>query len=272
MELKLKAGQFYGDTAQALISNGFSFTEKLYSSKVKLPVHAHELSHFCFVLSGNYKEKIGFKHSEREPAALVFYPPEVSHSEEHLTDGRHFLVEIDAQGLEKVREYGGSLNEPVIFGDKISSWLAARMYKEFRDRDNFSALVLESLVTELLIEASRQELPSKEGKPPRWLKRVKEFLHENFIIPPSLNELANTAEVHPTHLTRVFRRFEHCTIGEYIRKIRIEQACRKMLVSKAPLVEIALDMGFADQTHFTRSFRRVAGMTPTEFRSIFKIR
>ena len=60
MELKLKAGQFYGDTAQALISNGFSFTEKLYSSKVKLPVHAHELSHFCFVLAGNYKEKMGY--------------------------------------------------------------------------------------------------------------------------------------------------------------------------------------------------------------------
>src|SRR6185369_9949543 len=119
MELKLKAGQFYGDTAQALISNGFSFTEKLYSSKVKLPVHAHELSHFCFVLAGNYHEKIGFKDSERVPSALVFYPPDVSHSEEHLTDGRHFLVEIDMKGLERVREYGGKLNEPVIFGNGI---------------------------------------------------------------------------------------------------------------------------------------------------------
>jgi AraC family transcriptional regulator len=272
MGLKLKAGQFYGDTAQALVSNGFSFTEKRYASMVKLPVHAHELSHFCLVLAGNYKEKIGFKDSERAPSALVFYPPDVSHSEEHLTDGRHFLVEIDARGLEKVRQYGGRLNEPVILGDKIPSWLAVRMYKEFRTRDKFSALALESLVTELLIEASRRELPLRENNPPRWLSRVREFLHENFITPPSLSELARAAGVHPTHLARVFRRFEGCTVGDYIRKIRIERACRKILVSDASLVEIALDTGFADQTHFTRSFRRVAGMTPSEFRSTFKTR
>jgi AraC family transcriptional regulator len=272
MGLKLKAGQFYGDTAQALISNGFSFTEKRYSSKVKLPVHAHELAHFCFVLAGNYKEKIGFKDSQRAPSALVFYPPDVSHSEEHLVEGRHFLVEIDARGLEKVRQYGGRLNEPVVLGDKLQSWLVVRMYKEFRERDKFSALALESLVTELLIEASRQEHPVREHKPPRWLKRVKEFLHENVVIPPNLNESAQAAGVHPTHLARVFRRFEGCTIGDYIRKIRIEQACQKILVSDDSLVEIALETGFADQTHFTRTFRRVAGITPTEFRNIFKRR
>ena len=272
MELKLKAGQFYGATAQALILNGFSFTEKRYSPKIKLPVHAHELSHFCFVLAGNYKEKIGCKDSERAPAALVFYPPDVSHSEEHLTEGRHFLVEIEARGLEKVREYGGKLNEPIVLGEKTPSWLAVRMYNEFRARDNFSGLALESLLTELLIEASRRELPLKEHNPPRWLARVREFLHENFITPPSLGELALAADVHPTHLARVFRRFEGCTVGDYVRKIRIEEACRKILASNEPLVDIALDAGFADQTHFTRSFRRVAGMTPTEFRNTFKTR
>jgi AraC family transcriptional regulator len=45
-----------------------------------------------------------------------------------------------------------------------------------------------------------------------------------------------------------------------------------MLGSNEPLVEIALTAGFADQTHFTRSFKRVTGMTPTEFRRIFTAR
>jgi AraC family transcriptional regulator len=45
-----------------------------------------------------------------------------------------------------------------------------------------------------------------------------------------------------------------------------------MLGSKEPLVEIALAAGFADQTHFTRSFKRITGMTPTEFRRIFAAR
>ena len=144
------------------------------------------------------------------------------------------------------------------------------MYREFIERDEFSGLALESISTELLITASRQLSQTIDRKPPHWLKRVKEFLHENFAVPPSLDELANAAGVHPTHLARVFRLFENCTIGDYIRQIRIESACQKMISSKDSLVEIALDAGFADQTHFNRSFKRIIGMKPTEFRNIFK--
>ncbi len=268
MELKLKAGQFYGTTSQALSANGFRFTEKAYSSRARLPTHAHELSHFCFVLAGNYREQMAGKLFERGPAALVYYPPDVSHGEEHFTDGRHFLVEIDFKGLEKVRDYGARLSEPVLLGVDSSLWLAARMYREFSERDGFSALVLESISTELLIAASRQGVRRAERKPPPWLERVKEFLRENFSEPPTLDELARAAGVHPTHLTRVFRQFERCTVGDYVREARIEYARQKMLGSKEPLVEIALAAGFADQTHFTRSFKRVTGMTPTEFRRI----
>lgn len=272
MELKLKAGQFYGTTSQALSANGFRFTEKAYSLRTTLPTHAHELSHFCFVLAGSYQERTAGKLFERAPAALVYYPPDVSHGEEHFTSGRHFLVEIDFNGLERVRDYGARLCEPVLLGDDTSLWLAARMYREFSERDEFSALVLESLSTELLIAASRNDTQSAERKPPPWLARVKEFLLENFSEPPDLNELARVVGVHPTHLARVFRQFERRTVGDFIREARIRYARQRMLESNAPLVEIALAAGFADQTHFTRSFKRLTGMTPTEFRRIFATR
>lgn len=269
MELKLKAGQFYGTTSQALSANGFRFTEKAYSSPASLPNHAHELSHFCFVLTGNYKERIARKVFERGPAALVYYPPDVSHGEEHFTDGRHFLIEIDSKGLEKVRDYGARLSEPVLLSCDSSLWLAARMYREFRARDGFSALVLESISTELLIAASRQNVRTLERKPPPWLEKVKAFLREEFSDPPSLDELAKTVDIHPTHLARVFGQFERCTVGDYIRQVRINHACQRMVESNKPLVEIALALGFADQSHFTRSFKRVTGMTPKEFRCMF---
>jgi len=272
MELKLKAGQFYGTTSQALAANGFCFTEKAYSSHARLPTHAHELSHFCFVLAGNYREKIAGRFFERAPAALVYYPPDVSHGEEHFTNGRHFLVEVDFKSLESVRDYGAALNEPVLLDTNSSLWLAQRMYKEFRDRDKFSRIALESISTELLIAASRKENCKTERNPPPWFGRVKEFLRENFSEPPGLNELANAVEVHPTHLARVFRQFERCTVGDYIREVRIDYARRRLLGSKEALVEIALAAGFADQTHFTRSFKRVTGMTPTEFRRLFGTR
>lgn len=272
MELKLKAGQFYGTTSQVLCANGFRFTEKTYASHATLPSHAHELSHFCFVLAGNYREKMAGRVFEREPAALVYYPPDVSHGENHLTDGRHFLVEIDVDGLNRVRDYGARLCEPVRLRVDSALWLAARMYREFSERDELSELVLESISTELLIAASRQYTKSPERNPPLWLKRVKNYLTENFSKPPSLAHLAAAADVHPTHLARVFRQFERCTVGDYVRLVRINYARQRMLASNEPLVEIALAAGFADQTHFTRSFKRVTGMTPTEFRRIFAAR
>jgi AraC family transcriptional regulator len=67
----------------------------------------------------------------------------------------------------------------------------------------------------------------------------------------------------------VFRQFERCTVGDYIREVRIDYARKQMLATNEPLVEIALAAGFADQTHFTRSFKRITGMTPTEFRRLF---
>lgn len=272
MGLRLKAGEFYGETSQALSANGFRFTEKAYPTSLQIPKHSHELSHFCFVLSGNYEEQIERKLDERTPTNLVYYPPDVSHAEKHHSNGTHFLVEIDSKNLERVKDYGAKLNEPLAMQNNESLWIAARMYREFSARDAFSALALESLTTELLIFASRQNLKTNERKRPLWLDKTIEILRGNFAEPFNLTNLAEFVGVHPTHLARVFRQFERCTIGDYIRQIRIENARNKIISSDESLVEIALSTGFADQTHFSRSFKNVVGMTPKEFRNIFKTR
>ena len=148
-------------------------------------------------------------------------------------------------------------------------WLATRMYREFSDRDGLSSLALESISNELLIAAARHQTRTADRRPPRWLSHVKEYLREHSADAPGLNELALAVGVHPTHMARTFRQFENCTAGDYVRKVRIEKAKTRMISTDAPMVDIALKAGFADQTHFTRTFKRLTGMTPTEFRKIF---
>lgn len=272
MGLKLKAGEFYGETARALIADGFRFTEKAYPNRLEIPKHSHELSHFCFVISGNYQEQIANKTDERNPTALVYYPPDVTHAEKHHTNGKHFLVEIDTKNLERLKDYGAKLNDPLSLQNNESLWFAGKMYREFSERDAFSSLALECLANELLIFASRQHTRTRERKRPLWLEKTIEILQANSSEPFNLSDLAEFVGVHPTHLARVFRQFERCTIGDYIRQIRIENARNKILSSNESLVQIALNTGFADQTHFSRSFKNVTGMTPNEFRRVFKSR
>jgi len=57
-----------------------------------------------------------------------------------------------------------------------------------------------------------------------------------------------------------------------VRKLRVDAACRQLTTSDKPLSEIALSAGFADQSHFTKTFRRLTRTTPGEFRRSFRAR
>ena len=80
--------------------------------------------------------------------------------------------------------------------------------------------------------------------------------------PPSVDALAALADVHATHLLRTFRRHHGATISNYVRARRIERARAEVAKADRPLSAIALDPGFADQSHFTRAFRQAFGETP----------
>jgi AraC family transcriptional regulator len=77
--------------------------------------------------------------------------------------------------------------------------------------------------------------------------------------------LAALAGVHPTHLLRTFRRHHGATISNYVRQRRIQRARTEVASAKRPLAVIALDAGFADQSHFTRVFRQAFGETPGQY-------
>jgi AraC family transcriptional regulator len=95
---------------------------------------------------------------------------------------------------------------------------------------------------------------------------VREVLRTHFANPPKLAELANLAGVHPAHLSRSFHSHYSCTIGGYVRQLRVEFACRQLAQTDEPIAEIALEAGFAHQAHFSTAFKRQTGRTPAEVR------
>jgi AraC family transcriptional regulator len=77
--------------------------------------------------------------------------------------------------------------------------------------------------------------------------------------------LAVIAAVHPTHLLRTFRRYHGMTISNYVRQRRVDNARAAVARGQRPLSMIAVDAGFADQSHFTRAFRQAFGETPGQY-------
>ncbi len=252
---------------------GFTLTEAIYPAGLRQPRHTHGRASFSFVLTGSYVENYGRKSQVRQPSTVVFHPPQESHSVDFETEVVRILsVHIDFERLARIREHSIVLDSPVSRRTETIAWLGRRIYREFDRMDALSALAIEGLILEILVNASRDEGSSGEQKSPRWLEQAKEFLHAHFSESLVLEDVAGAVGVHRVHLSRVFREKFGCTIGEYARRLRVEFACRQISTTKTSLSEIAFAAGFSDQSHLNKTFKNLFNLTPSEYRKISRYR
>jgi AraC-like DNA-binding protein len=145
---------------------------------------------------------------------------------------------------------------------------AQAILRELDAPDPFSLLAIEGQI--LLMLAALGRCParvSRGGIIPHWLTRAVDRLHSDGAVPVRIAELAREADVEPLTLARTFRQFYRVPLGTYARQLRLERCAAMLRGSDTPLAAVALAGGFADQSHFTRAFRRRYGVTPQVFRA-----
>jgi AraC family transcriptional regulator len=86
----------------------------------------------------------------------------------------------------------------------------------------------------------------------------------------TLSTLAAHVGRHPSHLARAFRAAHDCTVGEYLRRLRLNALAGALALGDESIAELALAHGFADQSHGTRALRRWLGTTPAALRRAFR--
>jgi AraC family transcriptional regulator len=265
---KLDEGCFFGQTLRSRRLAGLNFRESRYEAGLRLPWHLHQSVYFCFVLRGSYDEVGDGRLRTCRPSTLIFHDRQETHADHFHSQGAQLLsVELDSQWIENLKDYSIFLDRLCDFHGSVSSYLAVKMCDELRNDDAASAIALEGLTLELIAAALRHCRPDRVGKTPRRIEMAKEYLDAHFSKQLGLSSLALTVGAHPVYLAREFRRHYRCTVGEYIRRLRIEFACLQLATSPEPLVTIALNAGFSDQAIFSRTFKRLTGKTPTQFRS-----
>jgi AraC family transcriptional regulator len=262
----------HGTVIRSSVIAGFTLTETAYTPSLRLPKHSHQSAYFCFVLQGSFTEFYGQQSRACVPSTLVFHPSDERHSDHFYTAARCLNLMIDAAWMERVRQHSEILDSPIDFHGGFLTQLATKLYKEFCRMDELSPMIVEGLTIEILGEAARHSTKRHRHTPPQWLVHARELLHDQFHECLTLSKVADSVGVHETHLSREFRRYYHSTVGGYIRRLRIEFACRKLCASDTSLSTIALAAGFFDQSHFTRTFKQMTGMSPAAYRRIFRTR
>ncbi|HET6992559.1 MAG TPA: chromate resistance protein ChrB domain-containing protein [Bacteroidia bacterium] len=127
-------------------------------------------------------------------------------------------------------------------------------------------------IDKLLLEVFNSVIKPKRGAKkisPVWAKELKEIIQDqmdtNYSL--SLKEISRELNINPSYLSREFSKyFNDLSFGAYIRKLRIEKAIELLRTSKYSLSEIAYLTGFSDQSHFTRIFKKYAGMSPSIYK------
>lgn len=271
MATQLPPGKYYGETLRLRKMASFELSERVYSPWYQTPQHTHKQALFCYVMQGQYTESYDSRTRECKTSTLLFHPPGELHAEQfHATGGRSFIVEIAPAWLAKVQEHLPIAEGPADFQGGVFELLAHKLYREFTHEDSASPLIIEGLMMELLGETMRRRSAQNLPVCPPWLQQVKELLQARFTDNLTLTDLAQHAGVHPVHLAQTFRKAYQCTIGEYLRKLRIEYACHELATSAKPIVDIALAAGFCDQSHFTRTFKRAVGAAPSQYREALR--
>jgi AraC family transcriptional regulator len=256
------------DPIWSMETGGFLLTERVHPANWTLPKHEHQSMIIGVVYQGLYKETICEHSRECGPHSIQLLPAGETHTYEFgRARVRCLTIDIKPQMLETIRQFSRLPDYPMHISSGILSLLVTRLYGEFRLRDNTSILTVEGLVLETLGNATHL---SDRGSPtmrPRWLHQAKDFIHENSLKGVSLISVAAAVGVTPAYLARAFRKFFRCSVGEYVRRLRLEYAARELANTNKPLAEIAVDSGFYDQSHMTHAFKLNLRMTPAEWRA-----
>lgn len=135
-------------------------------------------------------------------------------------------------------------------------------------------LLVDSLKTALAIHLLRNYCTAQprlssyaDGLSKLKLQQITEYINEHLHQDIKLIELAAIAQISPYHFLRLFKQSTGLTPYQYILQRRIDKAKYLLRQSELSIADIALRVGFCDQSHFTGCFKRLLGMTPKQFQS-----
>lgn len=262
----LTKGKYYGEKKLELDNKGIILSEYNYLTQ-KTDWHYHENPYFMYVLEGNVFDVNKRRKTACLPGSLLLHNWNETHYNSKASNfARGFHIEFERKWYEQ-KKLNVNLWEGSQFIDNPAMHcLLGKIYFEFKCQDKYSELSIDLLLLQLC-ETSQADYQFKYENTPPWVSSLKEILHEENSDKLSLKSLSEELGVHPVHLSRTIPRYFSATLGDYLRQQKLKKALPHLLNLELSLTEIAYISGFADQSHFSRTFKSYFGKTPKTFRA-----
>jgi len=213
--------------------------------------YQHGFRYMTIVQRGAYVEVNGDMPRRLNAGSLVFHSADEEHADHFLDDALCLNVVLPPD----VQVWPQTQSDPTVVR-AIRSILGS-----FYAGDGLLQTSVSECVTLL------RRLGRASTKRPLWLDPVLEQF--TWCEPVPLRDAASMAGIHPVQFSRAFQRHVGLTSNEYRRLARVSRASTLLLGSTASLSRIATDCGFADQSHFTRTYTEALSLSPSRYRQVF---
>jgi len=247
----------------------FIFVQHFYPHFVDRSRHSHPWLHLFIVQRGEYARTIGQQVSRYRAGTMALLATDECHNDSYAPHTKCVHAVIPSRlETQLMRDFSSSGRTPIAPVHPINAAFSVALHREFNNPDYYSPLVIEAILLDMVtrelgIVAERSRL-----RPP-WLHTVLDYLDSAFDQPWSLTEVACQISVHPVYLCRSFSEHLGMTFGQYVRELRLLHGWQLLSIGHdGKIADIANESGFADESHFSRTFRKVYGISPGRYRQI----
>lgn len=278
----------HGDVLLPFVIYG-TMMPTLFSS---FPLHCHEEIEMILNDCGKCRYTVSGDDIDLEFGDILVIMPWVLHSFRLETKKDYFLAATYLISLDMVNNHTvdvcGSRYLMPMLGRKCNDYCVIRFnsehYGEFKsialqlfdvyyEHEEFFELKIKSLINDLLHKLLRYGFikitsQTPESNDVRIVRRVVDYISENYMENITLAGLAELVNLSETGLSRLFRNITGMSCIDYVIEYRLAKAKGFLRTTDKPIIEVAYDTGFNNISYFNRTFKKHCGQTPSEFRKM----
>jgi len=258
--LRLKHNTFLGATNEKFHLDFCSISIVNYSKPVSEEWHSHEDIHLSLILQGGNLESRKKEDTQVSSGKIIAYNEgEIHRNRFTAFPSKNLNLELKSDFFS---ENDLNFNDLNLSGTKnIEAYLELiKIHNELHINDHYTfdsiQLSLKSLFTTNNLSSNK----------PMWIKSLKEIIEDRWNEFISLDELALILNVHPVTISKYFKKYYNGSLGDYMRKVKVQKALHYLFHTNMPITEIAFTCGFSDHSHMIRVFKMYVGYNPKSIR------
>ncbi|GDX07430.1 AraC family transcriptional regulator [Buttiauxella sp. A111] len=235
-------------------------------SRYAFEPHTHEAFGIGTVTWGAERFRYrGVQHVAATDSLVLMNPDELHTGEAATEDGWQYrMIYLEPEILEAVTgSRNWSFSEVVNHDPLRAGHISHLINGLWRESDSLAqqGLLLNLIET---FQPYARHLPSGSPGSPHRFEQIRDYLHDNYMHPVTLEELAAVVSLSPYHFQRMFKAHFHVTPHQMLMAIRLWRA-KQFLTSGMPAAQVAAASGLTDQAHLTRAFSQRYGITPVRY-------